>query len=441
MTYCFHINRRIVSYCEGKVSRKETERIEAHLDECPRCRERSMQIHQRIDLMRQLPLLDPAEELWDAIAKDVFANGWPEPVGEAFIGRRLSSGQRRFMRPAVIAAALIVIVGALALISRYGLAPDSHKGELNLADYLDLVGVVAAAQPSLKEFPVAPGFVEASWPEAGANIGFPVIAPEILPGGYKLTSVRLYSFGGVRALQFKYRSEQSALCVFQLPSVSMLSFGEQPSEQCLLGGVYCRRAGNQNCVAYHFELGETQFALVMRQTDPAVVDAVIQAFSAEAGLRPSVAGSAATQSNKRQEPLQLAAEFRLLDIDGRQISSADLKGVVVVLGFWATWSDPCLAEIPTFNRLREKYAGRGVKVVGIALQSGCAEDIKPYYDQYKITYPILIGEDKAIEKYGVTGFPTTYILDKDFKVHRKFTGRLPERDQLEREIESLLADR
>src|SRR5262245_60128842 len=212
MKFCFHISRRLGFYCEGKVSRKESERIEAHLDECPRCRERSRQIHQRIALMRQLPLLDPAEELWDAIAKDVLANGRPEPTREAFIGRWLYSGQGRFMRPAAIAAALFVIVGALALISRYGLGTGSHKGELNLADYLDLVGVAAAAEPTLKEFPGAPGFAEANWPEAGATIGFPVIAPEILPGGYKLTAARLYSYGDLRALQFKYRSEQSALC-------------------------------------------------------------------------------------------------------------------------------------------------------------------------------------------------------------------------------------
>jgi anti-sigma factor RsiW len=282
MKFCFQISRRLAAYCEGEVSPNDSARIMAHLGRCARCRERSMQIHQRIALMRQLPLLNPADQLWAAIAKDASAGKLPEPISEALNRRRWGLSQRRLPRLAATAAALFMIGVALLLVSRSGLAPGDPNGELNLAGYLDMVGAVAAAEPALREFPVAPGFAEASWPEAGATIGFPVIAPEVLPGGYKLTAVRLYSFGGLRALQFKYRGEQSALCVFQLPSGSKLSFGEEPSEQCLVGGVYCRLASSQNCMAYRFAQGQTQFALVTRQTDPAVVDALIRAFSAEA---------------------------------------------------------------------------------------------------------------------------------------------------------------
>jgi thiol-disulfide isomerase/thioredoxin len=141
-----------------------------------------------------------------------------------------------------------------------------------------------------------------------------------------------------------------------------------------------------------------------------------------------------------EETLTSAPAFTLPDLDGKQMKSAELKGQVVVLDFWATWCGPCLAELPTFNRIHEKYAGRGVKVVGIAVQSGWSEDVKPYLEKYGIKYPILIGDDDIVEKYGVFGFPTTYILNKEFKVHRKFTGELLDRNRLEREIESLLAD-
>jgi thiol-disulfide isomerase/thioredoxin len=444
MNFCFHISRRLVAYGEGEVSANESARIQTHLDRCARCRERYRQIRRRTDLIRQLPLLDPAEELWDAIARDASASRSPEPVKKAFVvaafsRRRWDSGQRWLLRSAAIAAAISIIATAFLLTHRSGLSPGGHNGELNLAGYLDLVGTVAAAEPALREFPAAPGFIEVSWPEARTTVAFPAIAPEILPGGYKLSAVRLYSLGSLRALQFKYHSEQDALCVFQLSSGSKLSFGERLSERYQADGVHCLRARSRNCVLYRFILSETQCALMTRQTDPAVVDALIRAFNAEAGS--SQASSAASRSEKKQPSPQVAAGFKLPDLDGRQINSADLKGNVVVLDFWATWCGPCLAGMPAFNSLYTKYAGRGVKVIGIAVQSGWAHDIKPYRDQYKVAYPILVGDDEVAEKYGVIGFPTTYILDKDLKIHRKFTGNLPAKEELEREIESLLADR
>jgi len=152
------------------------------------------------------------------------------------------------------------------------------------------------------------------------------------------------------------------------------------------------------------------------------------------------AKSGAHRDAVRDETLPPAPPFTLPDLDGKQMKSAELKGQVVVMDFWATWCGPCLAELPTFNRIHEKYAGRGVKVVGIAVQSGWAEDVKPYLEKYKIKYPILIGDDDVVEKYGVVGFPTTYILNKEFKVHRKFTGESLDRNRLEREIESLLTE-
>ncbi len=281
MNFCFHINRRLAAYCEGELSPDERARIAAHLDECAGCRACAEQIRKNMRLMRQLPRLEPDDELWNSIARELSVSRWPEPARVASPARRLGFGLRWALRPAAMVAALFIIATALLLASRYGLLPGSHNGELNLAGYLDLVGAIASAEPTLKEFPAAPGFTKVSWPEARAVVNFPAIAPESLPGGYRLTAVQLYTRWDLRALRFKYRSEQGGLCVFQLPANSEPSFGERPSEQYKTDGVHCRRTRSQNCSVYRFVLGETQCVLMMRQTDPAVAGALIQTFNTE----------------------------------------------------------------------------------------------------------------------------------------------------------------
>jgi thiol-disulfide isomerase/thioredoxin len=139
-----------------------------------------------------------------------------------------------------------------------------------------------------------------------------------------------------------------------------------------------------------------------------------------------------------------APDFTLPDLKGQQIRSADLKGRVVVLDFWATWCEPCIADIPIWNRLYEKYGSRGLKVVGIAIQSGWAdEDIKPFVAKHRMKYTILVGNEQIVEQYSIIGLPTTYLIGKDWTVVKKYIGTLPgteaeKEKELQREIERLL---
>ncbi len=86
-----------------------------------------------------------------------------------------------------------------------------------------------------------------------------------------------------------------------------------------------------------------------------------------------------------QQPDSLA-EFSLPQLDGKVTRSQDLKDNIVVLDFWATWCENCVGEIPAFNKLQEKYSSHGVKVIGMAVQSGWASDIQKFAVQYKMRY-------------------------------------------------------
>jgi len=100
---------------------------------------------------------------------------------------------------------------------------------------------------------------------------------------------------------------------------------------------------------------------------------------------------------------------------------------------------PCVGEIPAFNQLQEKYSRQRVKVIGLAVQSGWARDIKRFATKYKMRYPILVGTDDIVGDFDVIGFPTTYVIAPGWTVFKKYSGTYPDKDKdIERDINTLL---
>lgn len=126
--------------------------------------------------------------------------------------------------------------------------------------------------------------------------------------------------------------------------------------------------------------------------------------------------SAAAQ---QPEPL---AEFALPALDGSMVRAQGLKDKIVVLDFWATWCANCISEIPEFNKLEKEYSSRGVKVIGLAVQSGWASDIEKFARQYKMKYTILVGNDDTVSDFGVISFPNTYVIGPGWKLYKKYSG-------------------
>src|SRR5882724_4764735 len=114
-------------------------------------------------------------------------------------------------------------------------------------------------------------------------------------------------------------------------------------------------------------------------------------YGFEKAIHTTVQDQAGTEQEARVAPA-----LSLPDLRGKKTNSSDLQGGVVVLDFWATWCVPCVGEIPAFNQLQEKYSRRGVKVFGVAVQSGWARDISRFAAKYKMRYPILVGTDDTV---------------------------------------------
>lgn len=144
------------------------------------------------------------------------------------------------------------------------------------------------------------------------------------------------------------------------------------------------------------------------------------------------------------EAQKAAPAFSLRDLSNHEVRLADFKGKIVLLDLWATWCETCVIDIPVLNKLHEKYANRGVDVVGIAVQSGWADDIRPHVSRLGINYRVLVGTDSVMDRYQVIGVPTTVLIDQAGTIRKKYIGTPPGKEDekaadLEREINKLLA--
>jgi cytochrome c biogenesis protein CcmG/thiol:disulfide interchange protein DsbE len=156
-------------------------------------------------------------------------------------------------------------------------------------------------------------------------------------------------------------------------------------------------------------------------------------------------GKATEDSAKKDWPDAPDVTFK--DLAGNDVKLRDLKGKVVVINFWATWCEPCQIEIPWMIGFQEKYAERGFTLLGVAMDDEGKSVVAPYVEktefdvdghQMKMNYPILIGDDDLSSKFGgLIGLPTTVVVGRDGKIHKRFIG-LVSHDELEKEIKELL---
>jgi thiol-disulfide isomerase/thioredoxin len=80
--------------------------------------------------------------------------------------------------------------------------------------------------------------------------------------------------------------------------------------------------------------------------------------------------------------------YRLTDLDGRPVRLADLAGKAVWINFWASWCPPCQSETPVLRTIAERYADRGLVVIGISVQETNAADVREYAERYQLGYTI-----------------------------------------------------
>ena len=117
-----------------------------------------------------------------------------------------------------------------------------------------------------------------------------------------------------------------------------------------------------------------------------------------------------------------APDFTLNDLSGKKVMLSQFRGKVVVLNFWSIWCGPCLAEMPSLNKLYLEFKDRGLVVIAVA-EDPAEKPVKSYVQEKGIAFLILIDKDKKVYfKYSLFGIPVTFLIDKKGVIAEKFIG-------------------
>ena len=118
-----------------------------------------------------------------------------------------------------------------------------------------------------------------------------------------------------------------------------------------------------------------------------------------------------------------APNFSLPGLDGKNVSLANFKGKVVLLNIWATWCAPCVAEMPSMEKLYQELKGKDFELLAISVDESGAEAVKPFVEKYKLGFPVLLDTNGEIKNlYQATGIPESFIIDKGGMIVEKIIG-------------------
>jgi thiol-disulfide isomerase/thioredoxin len=127
---------------------------------------------------------------------------------------------------------------------------------------------------------------------------------------------------------------------------------------------------------------------------------------------------------EEEEPIVLAS-LELDDLKGAPIAFDQMAGRVVMISFWATFCKPCKSEMPFLQKLHEQYAGQGLSVVSISLDTPETEaQVKPFIQRNHYTFPVGIDRQSAatqlLNSKGV--LPYLVVFDRKGKVAKRKDG-------------------
>ncbi len=125
---------------------------------------------------------------------------------------------------------------------------------------------------------------------------------------------------------------------------------------------------------------------------------------------------------ERSQLWPMAPDFDLQDMQGISHQLKGYEGKTVIVNFWAVWCGPCRKEIPAMNRALAILKDENIAMLGINVGDQ-QEMIEAFSKDYPMDFTVLMDKNGAVSQHWqVTGFPTTYIVNKQGQVVHRFVG-------------------
>lgn len=136
-----------------------------------------------------------------------------------------------------------------------------------------------------------------------------------------------------------------------------------------------------------------------------------------------------------------APESTFTLLDGSSLTTADLKGKVALINFWATSCTTCVAEMPMLSATYEKFRGRGYETIAVAMNYDPPAYVVNFAQTRKLLFPVAIDNTGVVAKaWGdVNVTPTTFLVNKRGVVVKRFVGK-PDFSELNQLIDRLLSE-
>jgi thiol-disulfide isomerase/thioredoxin len=133
-------------------------------------------------------------------------------------------------------------------------------------------------------------------------------------------------------------------------------------------------------------------------------------------------GLASHDSKASRPPVDISTDIPMKRLTGEPLRLSDYQGKVILVNFWASWCPPCRDEIPRFTEWQTQYGGKGLQVIGIAMDNDPA-DAEKAMRELGINYPVVVGNAEIASHFGgIYALPFNLVVGRNEEIVARRPG-------------------